>query len=163
MGITLTTEQQKFFDAFNNMDKSDNSNELDVAYANFLKVLRDVNPTRIHRGLIYVNRYLNPEYFQSADYKENDLDILYAILEDYITTTDQETRNTRHQQLLLCLQNETISNLFLRSPLRTMEYFTPFEYIKGVSIDESYIQNARDSVNIGSMAFEDTFIQPTQP
>ena len=45
MGISLTTAQQAFFNTYKNMDKTTNAAELDLAYANFLKVLKEVDGT----------------------------------------------------------------------------------------------------------------------
>jgi hypothetical protein len=154
MGITLSATQQGYFNTYKDMDKTTNTHGLDLAYANFLKVLKDVNPTT-HKGLIYLNKYLNPAYFEGSSYDATELDTLYTTLDDYISTTEQDVRNTKHLELLLLLKNQ---NLFLQTPLRTKSVFTVSEYTDGGDISTTYVEEAGSSQAIGSVAFENTMM-----
>jgi hypothetical protein len=157
MGIVLSVEQQTYFNTYKNMNKTTNTAELDIAYANFLKVLKDVDPTT-HKGLIYLNKYLDPAYFESSNYDAAQLNSLYTTLDSYINTTEQDVRNTRHQELLLYLKNNIVSDLFLETPLRTKSVFTVSEYTDGGDISTAYVADAAGSESIGSVAFENTMM-----
>ena len=158
MGITLSADQDAFFNAYNNINKTENSAALDIAYANFLKVLKDVNlgPSK---AFIYLNRYLNPAWFAGAAYDPTKLTALNTLLEDYITTTNQSTRNDKHLLLVQYLKNEIVPNLFLQTPLRTKTVFTLTEYTDGGDILPAYVASASSSANIGSHVFEAALMQ----
>jgi hypothetical protein len=157
MGISLTTGQQDFFNTYKNMDKSANTAALDLAYANFLKVLKEVDGTT-NRALIYLNRYLNPAWFDGSDYDATKLSALFTVLQDYITTTNQDTRNAKHLEVVAYLKNTTVSGLFLQNPPRTKTIFSANEYTDGGDITATYVSVARASASIGSNSFEDTMM-----
>lgn len=153
MGIVLSDEQQVIFNTYKNMDKTSNSAGLDLAYANFLKVLKDVNGST-NKTLIFLNRYLNPDWFDSASYDANTLNAFYTVLEDYISTTDQDERNEKHLEVVEYLNNATVPNLFLQTPLRTKSFFALTEYTDGGDITLAYVSEANASASIGSHSFE---------
>ena len=159
MGIsqTLSAPQQSFFNAYKNMNKLSNSAELDLAYANFLKVLKEVDGTT-NRALIYLNRYLDPAWFDGSDYDATKLTELYTVLQDYITTTSQAVRNAKHLEVVAYLKNTTVPGLFLETPLRTRTIFSANEYTDGGDITPDYVSDARASASVGSNSFEDTMI-----
>ena len=158
IALNLNATQQTFFTAYKIVDKSNESNTLDAAYGNFLKVLKDNNQAT-DKGLIYLNRYLNTEYFESTEYDETDFNRLNSALASYLTTTDQQVRNLVHKQILLYLTNQTIPNLFIQSLERTNSFFTMGNYTEGGNIPESYVQGAAFSEDIGSVSFVHTLIQ----
>lgn len=153
MGIVLSDEQQVIFNTYKNMDKTSNSAGLDLAYANFLKVLKDVNGST-NKTLIFLNRYLNPDWFDSASYDATTLTSFYGVLDDYITTTSQPVRNAKHLVVVAYLKNQTVPNLFLQTPLRTKSFFALTEYTDGGDISATYVSEANASASIGSHSFE---------
>lgn len=153
MGIALTPAQGPFFNTYNEMSKTSNTAELDGAYANFLKVLKDVNGST-NKTLIFLNRYLNPDWFDSASYDATTLTSFYGVLDDYITTTSQPVRNAKHLVVVAYLKNQTVPNLFLQTPLRTKSFFALTEYTDGGDITLAYVSEANASASIGSHSFE---------
>ena len=108
--------------------------------------------------MIYLNRYLDPAWFDGSDYDATKLTELYTVLQDYITTTSQAVRNAKHLEVVAYLKNTTVSGLFLQNPPRTKTIFKESEYTDGGDITATYVSVARASASIGSNSFEDTMM-----
>ena len=157
MGITLTSAQQTYFDTYANHSKTADSSTLDLAYADFLKVLKD-NDSSTSKVLIYLNRYLDPTWFSGSNYQAATLTTFYTLLDSYVSTTDQATRNTKHREVVNYLNNTTVAGLFIKTLTRTSLNVKVSEYTDGGDIAPSYVAAASASSSLGSTDYTPTLI-----